>query len=305
MRITVKRLIRDEKGQVMILALILLVVGGLIIAPLMGFMSTGLIAGEVYERRMDELYAGDAGVEDALYNILSPNSTLHDTLQNLEENESYPYTLGGADPITINDISPVTITITKLSLLAGLVDESEYKTDRPHEGWVTFDMPVESEQTETYVAYNCTISFNYTGVGNRQVQKVGAFFFPSSAAELEGPYDVTYTLAMTDDNLVGVTAERVAGGFHFVWEWEKNQGPVFDQCQRTGSIDFKFKVHDPDWEYQLYFIWALVKEQDISFVTNAPGSGKWLIEATAGNTEIRSAVVQLTEGIGILTWEIN
>ena len=69
MRITVKRLARDEKGQVMVLALILLVVGGLIIAPLMGFMSTGLIAGEVYERRMDELYAADAGVEDALWNI--------------------------------------------------------------------------------------------------------------------------------------------------------------------------------------------------------------------------------------------
>jgi len=69
MKIDMKRLIRDEKGAAMVLALILLVVGGLIIAPLMGFMSTGLIAGEVYERRMDELYAADAGVEDAIWRI--------------------------------------------------------------------------------------------------------------------------------------------------------------------------------------------------------------------------------------------
>ena len=69
MKIAVGGLIRDEKGAAMVLALILLVVGGLIIAPLMGFMSTGLIAGEVYERRMDEVYAADAGVEDALWNI--------------------------------------------------------------------------------------------------------------------------------------------------------------------------------------------------------------------------------------------
>ena len=55
MKIAVKRLIRDEKGRTMILALILLVVGGLIIAPLLAYMSTGLIAGEVYEMSTAEL----------------------------------------------------------------------------------------------------------------------------------------------------------------------------------------------------------------------------------------------------------
>jgi len=65
----VKRLIRDEKGQVLIMALILLIVGGLIIAPLLGLMSTGLLAGQVYEKKMDELYAADAGVEDAIWKI--------------------------------------------------------------------------------------------------------------------------------------------------------------------------------------------------------------------------------------------
>jgi len=303
MKTTVKRIMRDEKGTVMILALILLVVGGLILAPMLGLMSTGLIAGQVYEKNMATLYAADAGVEDALHNIITPTAPYYDELRDLDVNASYTYRLPEANPI--NGISPVTITITKLSLLAGLVDESEYQEGKPHAGWVDFDTPVESERTETYVEYDCILSFNYTGVGNRRLQKVGAFFFPSSAAELEGPYEITYTPAMTDDNLVGVTAERVAGGFHFVWEWEKNRGPLFGGCQSTGSIHFKFKVYDPDWEYGLYFIWALVTEEDISFVTNAPGSGKWLIEATAGNTEIRSAVVQLTEGIGVLTWEIT
>ena len=75
MKIAVKRLIRDEKGQTMVMALILLVVGGLIVTPLLAYMSTGLIAGEVYERRTAELYAADAGVEDALWQLkqLEPN----------------------------------------------------------------------------------------------------------------------------------------------------------------------------------------------------------------------------------------
>jgi hypothetical protein len=68
-KIAVKRLIRDEKGQALILALILLVVGGLIITSLLGLMNTGLITGQVYENKMHELYAADAGVEDALWKM--------------------------------------------------------------------------------------------------------------------------------------------------------------------------------------------------------------------------------------------
>jgi len=69
MKIAVKRLIRDEKGQTLILALILLVVGGLIMAPLLAYMNTGLLVGGVYEKEMAELYAADAGVEDAIWKI--------------------------------------------------------------------------------------------------------------------------------------------------------------------------------------------------------------------------------------------
>jgi len=69
MKIAVKRLIRNENGAAMILALILLLIGGLIAAPLLAYMGTGLLAGRVYEGRTAELYAADAGVEDAMWKI--------------------------------------------------------------------------------------------------------------------------------------------------------------------------------------------------------------------------------------------
>jgi hypothetical protein len=75
----VKKAIRDEKGAALALALVLLVVGGLILAPLLGLMSTGLIAGQVYEKKAHEYYAADSGVEDAIWKI-THNETL-----------SYPY----------------------------------------------------------------------------------------------------------------------------------------------------------------------------------------------------------------------
>ena len=76
------KLIRGEKGQALIITTILLLVGGLVITPLLGFMSTGLIAGQVFEKKMDGLYAADAGIEDALWKLLngyySPPHTLTD-----------------------------------------------------------------------------------------------------------------------------------------------------------------------------------------------------------------------------------
>ena len=53
----------------MILALILLLIGGLISAALLNHMGSGILAGDVHERRTAELYAADAGVEDAIWKI--------------------------------------------------------------------------------------------------------------------------------------------------------------------------------------------------------------------------------------------
>jgi Flp pilus assembly pilin Flp len=69
MKTIVKRLVRDEKGAAFVVALILLLIGGLVSAALLGYMGSGLLVGEVYETRTAELYAADAGVEDAMWKI--------------------------------------------------------------------------------------------------------------------------------------------------------------------------------------------------------------------------------------------
>jgi hypothetical protein len=71
-----KGAIRDEKGAALVLVLILLLIGGLITAGLLSHMGAGLLAGEIYERRTDELYAADAGVEDAIWKIQNQDGYL-------------------------------------------------------------------------------------------------------------------------------------------------------------------------------------------------------------------------------------
>ena len=69
MKRILNKLPRSERGVVLIIVLILLAVGGLTIAPMLSHMSTGLKAGQTYERKTNEYYAADAGVEDALWQI--------------------------------------------------------------------------------------------------------------------------------------------------------------------------------------------------------------------------------------------
>lgn len=90
MKRTLNKLRREEKGQALIIAVILMLVGGLIIAPLLGYMGTGLKVGQVFEKNMDGLYAADTGVEDALWKVIyteegPPSSySLGDTVNGME-----------------------------------------------------------------------------------------------------------------------------------------------------------------------------------------------------------------------------
>jgi len=112
MKIAVKTLIRDEKGAALAIALILLLIGGLISAPLLSYMGTGLLAGEVYEARTAELYAVDAGVEDAIWKI--------------QNSDGYLPCSPGSPPrnYTITDINGknVDITITSVALYQGITN---------------------------------------------------------------------------------------------------------------------------------------------------------------------------------------
>ncbi len=69
MKITAKRLIRDEQGRALTMALLLLVFGGLTVASLLGLMTAGLTAGQVFEKKTGEVYAADAGVETAIWHL--------------------------------------------------------------------------------------------------------------------------------------------------------------------------------------------------------------------------------------------
>jgi len=301
---------KKEGGQALVLALVLMLVGGVIIAPLMSYMGTGLKAGQVYEGKMDKLYTSDAGVEDAINKIVNK----YPALPEYSDDPPYSYTL------TVNS-QQVNVKVTKLSLIQGLLGDDEIGNEYgegKNKDWfkITLYTPQATQNpAEGYIEYSCHVRLEYTGHGNCRVGSVGTFFcpFPGDASLINGPYDWYGTGVMTSmgDNLEAGSPEAkiVPGGFAFIWRWLSGQGPEFhaggNDPETIGDCYFNFRIYSLDWGYVLYFAWGTFEpRENVNDATTEPGGGKWLIEATAGETWVRSIVVKGTS-VAILTWEIN
>jgi len=157
MKTTVKRAIGDEQGHVLIMALILLVVGGLILTPLLGLMSTGLVAGQVYEKKTDELYAADAGVEDAIWRI-----------QNRVP-ESYPYSYPEPlteDPFIVNGKS------VEVEILRVETDEST-QCRKVYRYQIGSNATGTDGGTTTVEAFLVSVGLNYSALAGNAITSGG------------------------------------------------------------------------------------------------------------------------------------
>ena len=128
MKVALTKSIKDEKGQALIIVLILMLLGGLIIAPLLQYMSTGIKVGkEVYENKMYEFYAADAGVEDALWYLQSTERLMQLDPTWKPDNTTWSRAYDLTDDINGKDVH---VTITYIWLLEGLHDPSPNVNDQ-------------------------------------------------------------------------------------------------------------------------------------------------------------------------------
>jgi hypothetical protein len=84
----------EQRGYVYILVLIFLLLGALMIPPLLEFMGTGVLSGPIFEQETEELYACDAGIDDAIWQIKYDNlSTMFPTYDEYDYDNTWSYSL--------------------------------------------------------------------------------------------------------------------------------------------------------------------------------------------------------------------
>lgn len=76
MKRLLNRLVNNQGGQALVLVLVVMLAGNLIIAVSLNLMSSGIKIEKNVEQRTEELYAADAGVENAFYFMMSNPTSL-------------------------------------------------------------------------------------------------------------------------------------------------------------------------------------------------------------------------------------
>jgi hypothetical protein len=115
----------SEHGQTLVMVIILLLVSSIVVVPLLQFMGTGIKASNTHENKMNELYAADAGIEDAKWQIKSGNietdNTTFPSYSAYNFTTTWPYTL--SQPV--NGITPVSVNITNVWIPKDITPSSE------------------------------------------------------------------------------------------------------------------------------------------------------------------------------------
>jgi hypothetical protein len=131
----------DEKGQALPIALVILGLGALMIAPFLGHVSTNLIGSRTYESVAERRYSSDAGVEHAIWRLT--NDGLAEQIPKAGDSISYQCDeINGSVPNITVTTETAGIGGVPGEILDEIIDTLEFDI---HSCWSPFIIPVSSD----------------------------------------------------------------------------------------------------------------------------------------------------------------
>lgn len=176
-----------ESGQAMLAVLALMVLGGFLVIPALNFASTSLKTTNMFEKKLDGLYAADAGVEDALWKLKYATP----------DDLPYSYQLANVNGMSVD------VTIARLTTIAG----EEIDQSGGHVNWLASTVSVTYDVNH----YNYTLSVTNNGSGNIYIEKILLDFPPG----VEYVDDSTVSEIIAGDP--GTISGSSATGITLVW----------------------------------------------------------------------------------------
>ena len=273
-----------EKGYVYILVLVFLLIGALMIPVLLGYMGTGVQSGQVFERRTDELYAADAGVDDGIWKIRYGKVS---ELSNPVTYDPYDYTHEWPYELT-NEINDQTVSVA-------ISNE-----------WIPTNLAAPTSSKAQEIIYAKKLMINGTKTGTSEYY-IRVSFVPENEEERDSmivtsigiwlPSGYHYQVGSSNLEYWGYGAPQVdkyAGGEVVIW----NLSTVFDELppagsQETAIVDFEYTT-DTNVTREL---------ETISWITTTGGvinadfawdndTKVYAIKSTASDTTVDSVVYQ-------------
>ncbi len=282
-------LLKKQHGQAFPLVLIILAIGSILVSGFLTSANTSLLNAKVYSDPIPDIYAADAGIEDAIWGLQ------YDSLgESLDSSGGYlEYTLH--EPV--NDL---TIYIT-LNGITGLIASHDFNDNRMNggtgwlSGWshqgsttiITQQNPYEGTHHLQLRGTNAYVerSVNLTGVSDVHLQfyaKVRSFEGADTMRCLVSPDHVDWTIVETWDS--------------------SNSDDMYH------PVDIDLSSFEMSSEFWIAFDSGVNANNDyfyVDYLTIGGSGGSVIIQSVAGEKKA-TAKVSLFEGtVSIISWEVD
>ncbi|HEY33110.1 MAG TPA: hypothetical protein G4O10_08405 [Dehalococcoidia bacterium] len=148
------KIARGEEGVTLLVVLIMMTLGSVLVIPTLNFAATSIETGEVFEEKMEALYAAEAGVEDALWKMINA----------IPDNFPHSYELTDINGMTVD------VVIDKITTIAG-VEIGDFGV---HADWLIIDKSITYDEG----IYTYTITITNDGDGNIKIEGILIDFPP-------------------------------------------------------------------------------------------------------------------------------
>ena len=204
-KIDLVKLHRQQRGEIYIIALVLLALTGLMFVPLANYVNSGIKNTSGYQSNLKDIYAADSGIQYALWKIKYDPAITADRL-NFNFGQTYTY------PAPAINNNNVTVTITYTWLLSGIVNLTSGAT--PHSTWLGMNVSGNanptSEGSPPHSIYS--ISFANAGSGNKKIEQMGVWL-PAGFTYIAGSCgQYSGNISKADPAIT-----KVVGGSSLVW----------------------------------------------------------------------------------------
>ena len=261
------RLAGGQSGQTAFMTvLVLLILGGLIIVPLLGFTISGLKQGQAHEERTHEFYAADAGVEDAMWKIR--NDALPDGMQGPWDDMAYH---SGAysyayDLPQLND-KDLTVEINRMWLLQGHEDRSVPFNDK-----VTVVGSVVGPGKYEIAIIDAGVP------GGLKIERIGCWL-PAGFSYVSGSGNLGKDPSQPPVYKRQPTTSDFGGGQTIIWEYS----PAIEYSKLPGTADRKTITFDftPATAMTGSFSWIRMDVGKVGYLSYDLGLSLYEIKSTA------------------------
>jgi len=258
-----QRIVRGEKGQALPIVLILLVLGGLLIAPCLSYAATSLNAGQVVEEKVRGVFAAEAGVEDALWclkNSLSPPTQLPEQVNQMQ-------------------VAIQTEAEGGYALYQGeLVDTSV------HDDWL--DVTGEMVWVEAAEAYKYTITITWQdeqGKPNIKLGEVGV------SLPVGYSYQTGSAASFADNISTGAPNDTLDGAGAHMLDWEFSS--PYPQISESEPVRTQTFYITGDGGQDGDYTWVKARREDVWVVSEVNGES-YIITATATSNSGSSTTIK-------------